>query len=97
MTFDKEEYWKRRNNTVPVLDKDGKPLKDENGNEVMERKPLRGQGDKPSPVGSIPNPAAVSFTNDGKLVINNRAYRRQRDSLFKKSRQLRKKHSRSKS
>ena len=39
MAFDKEAYWKRRNNTVKE--------KDAEGNEVEVKKPLRGQGPKP--------------------------------------------------
>lgn len=69
--FDKEEYWKRRNNTIT----------DEDGNEV--RKPLRGEGDKIKPV-YLPNTnskAEMGFTNEGTIVLKNREYRRRKIRL----------------
>lgn len=60
----------------------------------------RGQGEESSaPVpGSktIPADANLAFTNEGTMVINNRAYRRYRPSLFPKSSQLRKSNKRKK-
>ena len=78
MIFDKEEYWKRRNNSVPVLDDDGEPAKDDKGNEIKEPKPLRGQGEYPQPL-VMPNPnskAEIGFDNNGQMIVKNRAFRR---------------------
>lgn len=96
MTFNKDKYWERRNNTVAVLDAESKPKLDDDGHEIKKPKPLRGQGEESTPVKTTPSNAQISFTNDGTLVINNRAYRRQRTSLFPKTRQLRKKKPRGK-
>jgi hypothetical protein len=43
-----------------------------------------------------PDNAHLSFDNKGKIVAKNRAYRRQKFSLFPKSSQLRKKNKRKK-
>jgi len=62
----------------------------------------RGQGvDKSAPAkgtSHIPSDANIVFTNEGTMVINNRAYRRQllKQSLHPKSSQLRKKKQRKK-
>lgn len=67
--FDKKEYWKRRNNTIT---KDG----------VKIKKPLRGQGDEPK--------TQIRYETDkvqmikGKLVINNRKFRRTSEKLGKR-------------
>lgn len=78
MTFDKEEYWKRRKNTIPVLDEEGEPKLDDDGNEIREPKPLRGQGLYPQPVvmPNLDSKAEISFDNNGQMIIKNRAYRR---------------------
>lgn len=75
MTFDKEEYWKRRNNTVEEEheDENGKKVK------VQVRKPLRGQGDTPKAL-VLPNTdskAQIGFDENGQMVQKNREYRRQ--------------------
>lgn len=74
MTFDKEEYWKRRKNTVEEEQEDekGKKVK------VQVPKPLRGQGDKPLPVvkPNTDSKAQIGFDNEGHMIIKNRAYRR---------------------
>jgi hypothetical protein len=60
----------------------------------------RGQGEvalaPAKGVTKLPENAQISFTNDGSMVINNRAYRRRTVSLFPKSSQLRKKNKRKK-
>ena len=69
--FDKEAYWARRNNTIT----------DKDGNEI--RKPLRGEGDKIGPV-YLPNPdskAEIGFSNEGTIILKNRAYRRKKYRL----------------
>lgn len=69
MTFDKDKYWKRRNNQETV-EVDGKKTK--------VSKPLRGQGDKIKPV-FLPNDnpdVVMGFDNHGKLIAKTRAYRR---------------------
>lgn len=69
--FNKEEYWKNRNNTVKSKDGDGV--------EVEVSKPIRGQGAAPSLIVSAkPSPAQLGFTADGQLIIKNRAFRRKR-------------------
>jgi hypothetical protein len=74
MTFDKEEYWKRRHNEVEVEQENekGKKVK------VMVSKPLRGQGDKPIvPVKPDPNDKSeVGFDLNGNMIHKNRAFRR---------------------
>lgn len=79
MTFNKKEYWKRRNNTVK------KKIKDENGEdrEIDEKKPLRGQGEYPSKVVNVHkiSDAEIGFTNDGNMIIKNRKHRRRRFRL----------------
>lgn len=82
MEFDKQKYWERRNNTVKTTDK--------NGNEIEKRQPLRYEDGEPIKA-QVPSKAPIVFTNDGEMVVNNRTYRRQRGSLFKKTKQLRKK------
>lgn len=76
MTFDKEAYWKRRNNTVKQEVDDGNGGK----TEVEVRKPLRGQGDSPKPVvvPDLESGAQISFDNSGNMVQKNREYRRRR-------------------
>lgn len=69
MAFDKEKYWKRRNNKETV-EVDGKKEK--------VSKPLRGQGDKPRPV-VIPNTnhdVEMGFDSNGQLVAKTRAWKR---------------------
>lgn len=79
--FDKEEYWIRRNNTIAVRDADGKPMLDLHGNEIKERKPLRGQY-YPSTQGlSKPSSVEIGFGPNGTLIIKNRKFRRQRIKL----------------
>jgi len=53
----------------------------------------RGQGEVPKiPQNSIvPDTATVGFTNDGQLIIKNRAFRRKNTKIAPKSSQLRKK------
>lgn len=76
--FDKSKYWKRRNNTTDVLDKEGQPVK-EKGKKLKQPKPLRGQGDYPERiVGMTPSPVTIGFNNEGQMVVQNRAWRRQR-------------------
>lgn len=71
MTFDKDKYWERRNNTVEVEDPKTKE-------KTLVATPLRGQGDKIRPkVSSITDGAAeIGFGNDGTMVVKNRAFRR---------------------
>lgn len=73
MTFSKEEYWKRRNNTVKQKI---------NGKEVEVKKPLRGQGEDPKDsLKFYPSDVEHAFDRDGKLIAKNRAYRRKRTKL----------------
>lgn len=57
---------------------------------------IRGQGKPATPLSEnvVPETQAIGFTNDGKLIVKNRAYRRQAVSLYPKSSQLRKKNKR---
>lgn len=73
MSFDKKRYWENRNHTIKQ--------KDEDGNEVEVAAPKRGQG--PVPKGRIINTeeTMLSFTNEGEIVVKNRAYRRQKVKL----------------
>lgn len=89
MIFDKILYWKNRNNTVTVKDKDGK--------DVEQRRPIRGQGVVPKPK-RVEKDSGVSigFDNEGHMVAKNRAFRRRRVSLSLKTSQLRKKGKRKK-
>lgn len=64
--FNKEEYWKRRNNIETVTDEKTKK-------KSKVHKPLRGQGDLPTP--KMIQSAPVSI-EDGKVVAQNRATRR---------------------
>lgn len=78
--FDKEKYWKRRENVVKEKVPDGDKVK-KDGTPKMKTietvKPLRGQGDTPSRiVGYKPSDVTIGFSNDGKLVVQNRAWRR---------------------
>lgn len=56
----------------------------------------RGQDVESAPAKVTPSPAPIAFTNDGTMVLNTREYRRQRTSLFPKTRQLRKRNFRKK-
>lgn len=74
MTFDKDKYWKRRNNKETV-EVDGKKTK--------VSKPLRGQGDKPKPV-VVPNTDSdveMGFDDNGRLVAKTRRWRRTHSKL----------------
>jgi hypothetical protein len=85
MIFDKDKYWANRNNTVKTKDADD--------NEIEVAKPLRGQGVK-TPVSSGVKPstsATLGFSNEGQVITINRFFRRQKERLFQKSSQLRKK------
>lgn len=80
MTFNKEEYWKNRNNTIKK--------KDENGKTIRVPAPKRGQGTIPK--GKIINTSEVKigFNNDGEIVVMNRAYRRRKLKLPKEKKVL---------
>ena len=74
MAFDKEKYWKLRNNKETV-EVDGKKTK--------VSKPLRGQGNKPK-ARVIPNPDSdveMGFDDNGKLVAKTRAWKRRHFKL----------------
>jgi hypothetical protein len=68
MKFDKEAYWKRRNN-VEVHE-------DPNGEKHEVAKPLRGQGDIPKPKYTPNKKVTIGFNNKGETVVQNREYRR---------------------
>jgi hypothetical protein len=82
MRFNKKKYWERRNNMVTLLDREGKPRLDDDGKEIKEHKPLRGQGEYP-PLFKVfqQSPVTIGFTNTGELAAQNRAWRRKKVKL----------------
>lgn len=90
MTFDKDKYWARRNNTVKEKVPDGDKKK-KDGTPRMKTvetpKPLRGQGDKPKPV-VLPNTDSdveMGFDSNGKLIAKTRAWKRRHVKLRTKT------------
>lgn len=49
-----------------------------------------------APAPAVPDSAVIGFSDDGKLIVKNRAFRRQRTKIHSKSSQLRKKGKRKK-
>jgi hypothetical protein len=67
MAFDKEEYWKRRHNTVTT----GKGKK-----KVEISRPLRGQGDKPAKKYVEFNPVSTKPVSKKALLKNTKRARK---------------------
>lgn len=63
MKFDKEQYWKNRKNKETI-----------DGEEVEA--PIRGQGKESKPKFRPNKNVEIGFTNGGRTVVKNRAYRR---------------------
>jgi len=78
MAFDKITYWKNRKNQEKVLDKEGKPVKDEDGKVLLRSAPRRGQGVvEKFPL--VPNPDVPMTITDGGIVYQTRKYKRSQE------------------